>query len=435
MLKVKYTDHVTNKKIKELIGAENIQWAEDLAGRKLKFAGHVMRGCCDTLTQFVLEGLVEEKRDRGRQRKVWGDDLKEKNGLRARIWEKSRDRLSMTHASYFCISKIENGIQIIYLSVPEIMRCLKISKQDAVYLTKIVSKKYMLRPASTALEVLRGHCSNVFRVNMLSTGCDILNAMLDGGLSSVGITELVGESSCGKTQICLQLSLAAQLPKKFNGINSAVVYICTEDAFPTERLLEISQKFRNRYGDEIKDIKFGDNVFIYQVGDMDCLWNCIEKNLPNLLASKNVGLIIIDSVAALFRVEFDISQNIDRSRKIQQLGASLKRLISKYQVIICCVNQISANVSSDNSNIFKSANDSNVVPALGVTWSNIVSTRLFIKRTERQMQIGTKYSGVHKYPQPVYSAVREIKVCFSPYLPNRKSEFIVNAYGVQGIKS
>ncbi|KAG1668804.1 Craniofacial development protein 2 [Nymphon striatum] len=65
MLKVKYTDHVTNKKVKERIGAEKIQWAEDLARRKLKFAGHVMRGRCETLTQLVLEGLVEGKRDRG----------------------------------------------------------------------------------------------------------------------------------------------------------------------------------------------------------------------------------------------------------------------------------------------------------------------------------------------------------------------------------
>ncbi|KAG1686589.1 Arachidonate 12-lipoxygenase, 12R-type [Nymphon striatum] len=83
MLKVKYTDHITNKKVKELFGAENIQWAEDLARRKLKFEGHVMRGCCDTLTQLVLEGLVEGKRDSGRQRKVWGDDLKE--------WTKSKN--------------------------------------------------------------------------------------------------------------------------------------------------------------------------------------------------------------------------------------------------------------------------------------------------------------------------------------------------------
>ncbi|KAG1675790.1 Solute carrier family 35 member G1 [Nymphon striatum] len=63
--------------LEERIGAEKIQWAEDLARRKLKFAGHVMRGCCETLTQLVLEGLVEGKRDRGRQRRVWGDDLKE----------------------------------------------------------------------------------------------------------------------------------------------------------------------------------------------------------------------------------------------------------------------------------------------------------------------------------------------------------------------
>ncbi|KAG1651251.1 Photoreceptor-specific nuclear receptor [Nymphon striatum] len=46
-------------------------------------SSHVMRGCCDSLTQLVLEGLVEGKRDRGRQRKVWGDDLKE--------WTKSKN--------------------------------------------------------------------------------------------------------------------------------------------------------------------------------------------------------------------------------------------------------------------------------------------------------------------------------------------------------
>lgn len=78
MLKIKYTDHITNKKVKELIVAENIQWAEDLAKRKLKFAGHVMRRSGENkLVQLVMEGLVEGKRDRGRQRRVWGDDLKE----------------------------------------------------------------------------------------------------------------------------------------------------------------------------------------------------------------------------------------------------------------------------------------------------------------------------------------------------------------------
>ncbi|KAG1675532.1 hypothetical protein GQR58_014653 [Nymphon striatum] len=78
MLKIKYTDHMTNKKVKECIAAENIQWAEYFAKRKLTFAGHIIRGQDEhKLARLVMEGLVEGKKDRGRQRRVLGDDLRE----------------------------------------------------------------------------------------------------------------------------------------------------------------------------------------------------------------------------------------------------------------------------------------------------------------------------------------------------------------------
>lgn len=41
----------------------------------------------------------------------------------------------------------------------------------------------------------------------LSTGCSILDACLGGGLACGNVTEIVGESSVGKTQLCLQLAL------------------------------------------------------------------------------------------------------------------------------------------------------------------------------------------------------------------------------------
>ena len=40
-----------------------------------------------------------------------------------------------------------------------------------------------------------------------------------GGLLLRGITEIVGESSAGKTQLCLQLCLSVQLPIKHGGLN------------------------------------------------------------------------------------------------------------------------------------------------------------------------------------------------------------------------
>ncbi|KAG1653034.1 Adenylate cyclase type 2 [Nymphon striatum] len=69
---------MTNTKVKNCIAAENIKWAEDFAKRKLKFAGHIIRDQNEhKLARLVMEGLVEGKKDRGRQRRVWGDDLKE----------------------------------------------------------------------------------------------------------------------------------------------------------------------------------------------------------------------------------------------------------------------------------------------------------------------------------------------------------------------
>ncbi|KAG1682497.1 hypothetical protein GQR58_010898 [Nymphon striatum] len=64
--------------VKECKAAENIQWAEDFAKRNLKFAGHILRGQDEhKLVRLVMEGLVEGKKDSGKQRRVWGDDLKE----------------------------------------------------------------------------------------------------------------------------------------------------------------------------------------------------------------------------------------------------------------------------------------------------------------------------------------------------------------------
>ena len=73
MLKIRYTDHVTNARVKEIIGVER-SWSEDLARRKLRYAGHIMRGSSGGLVQLVLEGYIEGKKGRGRPRRIWGDD-------------------------------------------------------------------------------------------------------------------------------------------------------------------------------------------------------------------------------------------------------------------------------------------------------------------------------------------------------------------------
>ena len=77
MLKIGYIEHVTNNTVKACIGENKGCWAEDVIRRKLTFAGHIMRGSGGRIAQLVLEGMVDGKKDRGRQRRVWGDNVKE----------------------------------------------------------------------------------------------------------------------------------------------------------------------------------------------------------------------------------------------------------------------------------------------------------------------------------------------------------------------
>ena len=76
MMKISYIQKVTNTDVMEKVGAK-VKWADELAQRKMKFAGHILRGSNGKLSQLVLEGVIEGKCDRGRRRRTWGLDLKE----------------------------------------------------------------------------------------------------------------------------------------------------------------------------------------------------------------------------------------------------------------------------------------------------------------------------------------------------------------------
>ncbi|GFS22748.1 eukaryotic translation initiation factor 3 subunit F [Elysia marginata] len=53
---------------------------QQLMKRKLGYAGHIMRGSSGPLLQLSLEGKIEGKREQGRPRRNWMDDVKEWSG-------------------------------------------------------------------------------------------------------------------------------------------------------------------------------------------------------------------------------------------------------------------------------------------------------------------------------------------------------------------
>lgn len=254
----------------------------------------------------------------------------------------------------------------------------------------------------------------------LSFGCPILDEHLDGGLPVRGITELSGESASGKSQLCLQLSLVTLLGSP---VETHVVYICTEDRFPDLRL----RQMQNALGHAGRSLS--DNLLVSQVGELDMLMSCLENTLPLLRSSKHVSLLVLDSVAALFRSEYTKDQAIQRSAALVKLGNILDRTW-RSGVAVLCVNQVT-DLMPDSVPVVSPPDGASCQPSLGLTWANFVTTRLFTSKTSLIYQESSRAPSTEPEVR-----VRRLQVVFSPYLPNKPEGclYVVVQQGVRGIR-
>lgn len=72
----------------------------------------------------------------------------------------------------------------------------------------------------------------------------------------------------------------------------------------------------------------------------DMLTECITKKLPILLLRGQVRLIIIDSIAALFRCEFAAKDAVVKAKHLQTIGAKLHQLSRDFTTPVFCINQV-----------------------------------------------------------------------------------------------
>ncbi|KAJ8045800.1 DNA repair protein XRCC3 [Holothuria leucospilota] len=280
-----------------------------------------------------------------------------------------------------------------------------------------------------ALDLLNGNCLSKFTKCKLGIGCPILDEFLHGGVLSQGLTEITGESATGKTQLCLQLCLNVQMRVEDGGLDSGAVYVCTEDVFPSRRLQQLIATFHIRHQiDKAKQCALGEKIFVEHVAEKDQLEHCISHRIPILLEKGLVKLIVIDSVAALFRSEFEAHEAFQRAKSLQRFGAQLHQLANKHNIPVICVNQVTANINTQSSseNSFK--------PALGLAWSNQVQTRLMLKRMPYKLPATSHSSESSDVPNTYEIPVRALEVVFSPHLPRDTAYFVVDANGVKGLK-
>jgi len=155
----------------------------------------------------------------------------------------------------------------------------------------------------------------------ISTGSEILDSFLDGGYETDAITTLYGPSGSGKT------NLAVLAAVKIAETGKKVIYIDTEGGFSVARLKQITSD----YDKVLQNIMFlQPTTFEEQKKDFEKL-----KELVN----DKIGLIIVDTIAMLYRlVRVQDVQEVNRELGIQ-IGY-LTEIARKKKIPILVTNQV-----------------------------------------------------------------------------------------------
>uniref|UniRef100_A0A0N5AGG0 DNA repair protein RAD51 homolog 3 n=1 Tax=Syphacia muris TaxID=451379 RepID=A0A0N5AGG0_9BILA len=195
-----------------------------------------------------------------------------------------------------------------------------------------------------------------------STGIAEFDELFGGyGIPPGTVLELVGCSSTGKTQLCMQLCVMAQ---KQSRLNSAAVYIDTEGSFSTLRLCQIAQQ---HFINEIPK-NFLNNVMHTRCTDLVQLTSAICRLQGLLESSPQIGLIIVDSIAMPFRGETDYTQSV-----ITHISSVLSQTAIAFRCLVVVVNHVTTKFDVKNS-----SSDGILAAALGTTWSHRPSARAWL---------------------------------------------------------
>nr|XP_018906544.1 PREDICTED: DNA repair protein XRCC3-like [Bemisia tabaci]XP_018906545.1 PREDICTED: DNA repair protein XRCC3-like [Bemisia tabaci] len=300
-------------------------------------------------------------------------------------------------------ANLTSAHKIIQLSESSIRQEGNITKEDAKLILELAAETLLPQENLSAVRM------RLKQNTTLSTGCDQIDLILNGGIPLQGITELSGESSCGKTQLCLQLCLTVQYPTSVGGLNKGAVFISTEDNFPSKRLQQLIQNFPLEFSKSVvsqleENHNFGSKIFIEHIGDTDGLKRCLYGQLPRLLSTQDIGLLIIDSIAGVFRADYDLKDGLRRARDMRSVASQLQKIAHDHSIVILCVNQVTASLK-------QSGLSSKPIPALGLVWANLVTTRIFMSRST----IGN---------------FRTLEVLFAPHLPKKSCQFTIGNAGI-----
>ena len=234
----------------------------------------------------------------------------------------------------------------------------------------------------------------------ITTGSSELNRILGGGFQTGKLTEVYGPFKSGKTNLAHTIAVTIQLPKKQGGLGSAVAYIDTENTFAKEKIKRIAKRFG------LDPKKVLSQIFHARIYSSDHQMQMIQK-AETLCKTRNVRLIVVDSLMALMRAEYvGIGMLARRQGVLNNMIHGLSRIAETYNCAILLTNQVSVSMKG-----MFSAND-----AIG---GNIVAHGCHFR-----VMFKTKGFSSNN------SLKRRAIIVDAPDLPPEEAEFFITSVGI-----
>lgn len=174
------------------------------------------------------------------------------------------------------------------------------------------------------------------KIGRITTFSNNLNKLLGGGVETGSTTEFHGGFGSSKTQVGHQLAVAVQLPVEKGGLKGSCLYIDTEGTFRPERIQQMAESAG------LDPKKALQNIMVARAYNSDHQCILVEK-ASDIVRDKNIRLIVIDSVTALFRSDYTGRGELaPRQQRLNRHLHALQRLADVYNVAVYMTNQVMA---------------------------------------------------------------------------------------------
>lgn len=150
-------------------------------------------------------------------------------------------------------------------------------------------------------------------------------------------------SAVGKTQFALSLLLSCQLPPP-HGLGRSAIYLSTEAPLNTARLVQMLTSHPHYQDLPEEDRPILDRIHTMVTNNLESQEHIIQYQLPIAVRRFNVGLVVMDSVAANFRAEHETRTAkglADRAVELMKLGNMLQKIARDNDIAVVVTNQVS----------------------------------------------------------------------------------------------